>query len=355
MTTRILYLAFAICVLTFFASHVHAQNKRLGTAGASELLIPVGARDIAMGSSGIATSKGVEALYWNPAGVSRMPVSAEAMFSFMSHIADVDISYAAVAAAFPGLGTIGFSFKFVGFGDIPLTTEADPEGRTGRTFAPSYTTLTLGYSRALTDAISAGIGVKIISERIDLVSASGFAFDVGIQYTRLAGLKGLTFGVALKNIGPEMDFDGPGLLHDAEPATGRRPVQPLKSDAASFQLPSSLELGLAYEVPLGEKLIGIANGVFASNNLAEDTYHFGGEIGYFASEGVELYGRGGYNFAENSTITVDGVDYDSHIYGATLGAGIVYMAPGINVTIDYAWRDVEFFDANNIVSVKLGF
>ena len=153
MTTRIFSLALLICVLAFYVTDVSAQNKRLGTAGAAELLIPVGGRDLAMGSSGIATSRGVEALYWNPAGVARMSGGAEGMFSYMSYIADIKTSYAAVAANFGSIGSIGFSIKSLALGDISLTTDEDPEGRTGRTFSPSYVTLTFGYSRALTDAI----------------------------------------------------------------------------------------------------------------------------------------------------------------------------------------------------------
>lgn len=347
MTTRILSLALLFCVLVFCVTDASAQNKRFGTAGASELLLPVGGRDLAMGSSGIATSKGIEALYWNPAGVSRMTESAEGMFSYMSYIADIKMSYVGVAGRFPRLGTLSFSLKTLSFGDIPLTTEADPEGRGGRTYSPAYTTISAGYSRLLTDAISAGLSVKLISERIDLVSATGVGFDVGVQYRDLAGFKGLTFGVAVKNIGPQMAFDGPGLLRDATPAEGRRPQQKFTLESASFDLPSSLELGLAYESPIGDQFTGTVNGVFSNNNLAENTYHFGGELGYMA-ERVHLFGRGGYSFQENN-------DNDSYIYGATLGAGLTYMAPGIVVTVDYAWRDVDLFDANNIISVKLGF
>ena len=347
MTTRILSLALLFCVLVFSLTDASAQNKRYGTAGASELLIPVGGRDVAMGNSGIATSKGVEALYWNPAGVARMNTSAEGMFSYMSYIADIKLSYVAVAGSFRGLGAFSFSLKTLSFGDIPLTTETDPEGIQGRTYSPSYTTLSVGYSRALTDAIAAGFSAKLISERIDLVSATGVAFDVGIQYRDVGGFKGVTLGVAVKNIGPQMAYDGPGLLRDATPAEGRRPQQKFSLTSAVFDLPSSVELGLAYESPIGDQFIGTVDGVFANNNLAENTYHFGGELGYLA-ERVQLFGRAGYSFQENN-------DNDSYIYGATLGAGLVYMAPGIVVTVDYAWRQVDLFDANNIISVKLGF
>ena len=44
------------------------SGNRTGTGGASQLLIPVGARDLAMGGSTISTTYGIEALFWNPAG-----------------------------------------------------------------------------------------------------------------------------------------------------------------------------------------------------------------------------------------------------------------------------------------------
>jgi hypothetical protein len=37
----------------------------------------------------------------------------------------------------------------------------------------------------------------------------GFGFDFGLQY--IAGASGLRFGIALKNLGSSMKFNGPGL------------------------------------------------------------------------------------------------------------------------------------------------
>jgi len=349
MKLRSFYLVLLVSALAVvWATDSSAQaNKRLGTAGAAELLIPVGARDLAMGGAGVASARGVESLHWNPAGVARMSSTAEGMFSYMKYIADINLNYAAVAATFSDLGTFSFSFKSLDFGDIAVTSEDDSEGRAGQTYAPTYTTIGLGFSRALTDAISAGVSLKLVSERIALVSASGVALDLGVQYNQLAGFKGLGLGVAVKNIGPQMRFDGSGLLRDAIPSETQRPEQKVKLDAASFELPSSIELGLTYEYLVGENYVMRASGAFANNNLAENEYHLGGELGYVAS-GLQFFGRGGYTVSENNANSINP-------FGATLGGGLVYKAPGINVTIDYAWRDVDFFDANNIFSVKLGF
>jgi hypothetical protein len=77
-------------------------GTRNGTGGASELIIPVGAHGIALGGSGIATETGLNALYWNPAGISGMTNSVTAEFSHMNYIADIGVEYGAVGVNFEG-------------------------------------------------------------------------------------------------------------------------------------------------------------------------------------------------------------------------------------------------------------
>ena len=126
--------------LVWDGGSVYADGyNRAGTAAAPELLIPVGARDIALGGASIANTSGIESLYWNPAGLARSAVNASAMFSTMSYIADINVNYMAVAARFPKLGTLAFSLKALDVGDIPITTESRPDG-TGGTFSPAFFT-----------------------------------------------------------------------------------------------------------------------------------------------------------------------------------------------------------------------
>lgn len=326
-----------------------AQNKRVGTAAATELLIPVGGRDIALGGSAIASSKGVEAMYWNPAGLSRMTNSAQAMFSSMTYIADIGVNYFAAGGEFGDIGTFGLSIKTLDIGDILVTTNDDPDGLGGRIISPSLVTVGLTYARSITDAISAGATVKIISEQIDRVSASTVAFDFGVQYNNLAGMEGLGLGVALKHIGTQMKFDGSGLLRDAIATGGSRPVQKYKSEAASFELPSLFEIGLSYTRPVGENLNLDLNSSFTNNNLYRDEYKIGAELGY-TIEGFKLFGRAGVTMVPK----ISDVEQDD-IFGPTFGGGILTRTGGVDIIIDYAYRSVDFFDANQIFSVKFGF
>ncbi len=348
MKYRVFYITLCFCVaLVLMINTVEAQNQRSGSSAAPELLIPVGARDLALGGSSLANSSGVESIHWNPAGLGRISYDAEGMFSSMSYIADIGVSYGAVASKFGNFGVVGLSVKSLSFGDIPLTTDADPDGDGGRFFSPTYFVLGFSYGRLLTDAISAGGTFKVISESIDRVSATGIAIDVGVQYHRIAGVDGLQLGVAVKNIGPQMKFDGSGLYHVATVIDGRRPEQNFKSDAASFELPSLVEIGFSYTKKVENNMMWSLNSSFTNNNLYLDEYRLGGEVGYFFKD-VQLFGRGGYAFLPQA-------DDDAQIYGVTLGVGVGYKAEGVNITVDYAYRQVDFFDSNNIISLKLGF
>ncbi len=356
MKTKLIAAALVLSVVLIMVPQMVAQNKRIGTAAATELLIPIGARDLAMGGSTISNSTGLESIYWNPAGLGRLRTSAEAMFSSLTWLADVDVAYGAVGAQFGSFGTVALSVKSIGFGDIPLTTDDDPENRSGRVFSPTYVTIGMSYGRALTDAISVGGTLKLVSEQIDRVNASGFALDFGVQYNGLAGINGLQIGVAVKNIGPQMQFEGSGLLRDASSSEGLRPEQKYSTIAAAFELPSTVEIGLSYMSTLSNNLNYTVGGSFANNNLYVDEFRVGGEISY-GLESLTLFGRAGTNFVPQASLLGSDSDADENenIFGPSFGLGFRYVSGGIDVTVDYAYRTVEFFDGNSVFAVKFGF
>jgi hypothetical protein len=351
MNKRFSFGAFLLClsVVMMFGT-VGAQNQRTGTSAATELLIPVGARDFAMGGSSLAMSSGVEAIHWNPAGVSRISGSAEAMFSTMSylHLAGIQVSYGAAAASFGGFGTVGLSIKSLDFGEIPLTTVDDPEGRSGATFSPTYVTVGLTYSRQITDATSVGVTAKLINETIARVSQSGVAFDIGLQYHGLLDVPGLQLGLAVKNIGPEMKFEGAGLLRSAISSEGSRPEQKYASVAAGFELPSMIDIGLTYTGQVEDNMKYSISGSYTNNNLYVDEYRVGAEYGIILSS-ISLFARGGYSFVPQVTESSD------RIFGATLGVGINYKSAGTDITLDFGYRKVQLFNYDTILSLKVGF
>lgn len=334
-----------LCLALVFLVSVNgiAQEQRIGTNAASQLLIPVGARHIALGGANLATVSGAEAIFWNPAGVARSNYTADVMFSYMSHIADININYVALAVKFGGFGTIGFSVKSMDIGDIIVTSEVAPDG-TGALLSPQFVTAGLTYSRQLTDAISFGGTVNLISESFERVNSSGVAFDFGVQYRGLAAIDGLSLAVTIKNLGPAMQYGGSGLLNSAQLDGVDRGGTPLLIQAQKDELPSFFVFGLSYKMSVGETSSLELASTFQDNNFQDDTGQFGAEYNYDDM----FYARGGYTISPAAA-------NDASIYSFTLGGGLHYDFSNIGVTIDYAYRDVKFFSASNVFSIKLGF
>ena len=334
-----------LLLLTIFASgYVFAGGgSRNGTAGATELLIPVGARGIAMSSATLTNATGVEALYWNPANVARGSENTNVLFSHMNYIADINVEYGAISTNIEGFGALALSIKSLNIGDIPVTTVTNPDG-TGQTFSPQYTTVGFTYSRLLSDRIAVGVTTNLVMETLGLVSTTGVAFNIGLSYANLGNVEGLNIAFVLKNIGPQMKYDGSGLYYSAISDELDRPTQLYKVQAASFELPSTLEIGLGYNYNINESNKLILNGVFQNSNFYADEYKVGAEYGYNNT----FFVRAGYDYLSE-------VSADYNIYGLTAGAGVQYNMGGLNVKFDYAYRDVDFFDANHVFTVTLGF
>jgi len=343
---KIFKLISVIILLLAVSNAFAAGGSRTGTAGATQLLIPVGPRGIAMGESNLVTASGIEALFWNPAGVSHMTNNADVMFSYMDYIADIGVQYGAVAANFEGFGTISFAVKSLSVGDIAVTTTSNPDG-TGETFSPTEIVAGLSYSKMLTDAISVGITANFVTETLAEVSATGFSFDFGVIYNNLADINGLSIGVVAKNFGTDMTFDGTGLYQVvSEPPYNVNRY--LTVQAAPFQMPFNFQLAAGYKKPLDEINSLEFTGIYMNNNFSPDEYKLGAEYGY----NNMFFVRAGYQFSNDPGESFGDSNY---LYGFTAGAGFNYDVEGFSVKIDYAYRYAQFFDGNNVFALTLGF
>ncbi len=323
------------------------RPDKAGVAAAPELLIPVGARSIALSGSSLAIAEGIESIFWNPAGLSRSEHGSNAMFTHMNYIADIGVEYLAVSTSFAGFGTVGVSLKSLSFGDIPITTEDQPDG-TGEIASPTFFVIGGTYSRQLTDRIAIGVTTNLISERMERVSSSDVSFNIGVQYLGIAGVNGLSLGVAVKNIGPQMTYGGPGLLRQGQVNDVLQPASFYVVQAASAELPSVMEIGLGYSSLLTEGSKVNLSGMFQNNNFSEDEYKVGAEYAY--NDMVFL--RGGYNFVSQQT---GRENIFSGAFGWSFGLGFRTMLGDVDASIDYAYRAAEFFGGNNVFGISFGF
>ncbi|MGC8595583.1 MAG: PorV/PorQ family protein [Candidatus Kryptoniota bacterium] len=333
-----------VLMVTAFSAGLAFAQTRVGTSAAPELEIPVGAQYVGMSGSPLAFVQGVEAITWNPAGVDWGGKTGGALFSYRSYIADMGISYVAVVGRF-GFGSLGLSFRSFNIGTINVTTEFSPDG-TGERITPTFFVGGLTYSKLLSDRVSVGLNVNVISESIGRVSTSGLSFDAGVQYKDLIGIKGLATGIAVRNIGPSMTYGGSGLWVSANDPASERGTTFYKIQAAAFQLPSVFEIGLGYSYPIDSQDELILSGTYQNNNFGIDEYRVGVQYGFRNS----LYIRGGYNYSKDPSGVV------SIWENYTLGAGVALQSlTGLDLSFDYAFVPVQHFNPNHLFDLKIGF
>lgn len=342
----------AATIAIIFSSLVFADGgNRVGTAGSTQLLIPVGVRGIAMGLTTITDSKGVEALFWNPANLSR-EVGTSVTFSQMSYIADIGVQYGAIGINLGNLGSLGFAIKSLSIGDIPVTTVDDPDGN-GQFFKPSFITTGLTYSIMLSDRVSVGLTTNLNFEKLGNVSKSNISFNVGISYNNLANVNGLSLGVVLKNFGPQSSYTGSGLnaiSTTTSTSTGTAFLRGGKNfyviQAATEELPTTLELGIGYHFSISQDNEFQANGVFQNSNYYYDEYRLGAEYAFRNM----IFLRGGYQFIANATD-----DYAKQ-NSLSLGFGVKFGIGGdLNILIDYGYQQRKLFNDTHTFGVTLAF
>ncbi len=329
------------------SSLAHAGNeKRNGQSSGQQLLVPVGAVGTALAGAPTASISGLEAIYWNPAGLAASPGSA-GMFSYTRWLADINVSYAAVSTSFGRFGSLGLSFKAFDFGEISRTDEDNPDGN--GTYSPTFLTVGLTYSKQMTDRILFGMTGKMVSERIVQTSATGFGVDVGLQYRTSAN--GLKLGVALKNLGTGLRYSGSDLEQKVQ-LPGQQPGAqnaPLSQIGQKADFPTTFEIGVGYDVPVASSQTLSVMGNFRSNNYGNDNYQLGAQ--YALSNIVFL--RGGYDLLAGES----GDSKKDAFNGLSLGAGLNYAMSGTGqISFDYAYKQTQLLsNGTQWFTVKIGF
>ena len=206
---------------TFFLfgliSSVSAQES------AAFLKLGVGARAIGMGGAYTAVADDVNALSWNPAGLSRLS-KRELGFTHAELVAGV--RYDVVGYAHPlGFGTLAGGAAYLTQGTIE---GRDGAGRITGGFSAHDSALTLGYA-AKVSGTRLGATMKVLQSQIANVSAQTAAFDLGAQYELSSFGPGRPMlGISVLNVGPGLKFQ-----------EQRSP------------LPLTIGAGLGYRLPLG--------------------------------------------------------------------------------------------------------
>lgn len=382
-----------LALLTIGTTNVWAGNRdRSGQSGASHLLIDPWARSNGMANAGIAEIRGLESMYSNVAGltyVKKTEISFNRTQYLVGSQAGVNINSIGFAQHLgrkgKDFGVLGVSFYSMGFGNIEITSVAQPEGGLG-TFSPNLMYIGLHYAKSFNNFIKGGISIKVINESISDLHATGFALDAGVQYT--AGkFENFKIGVTLKNIGLPMSYKGDGMTFLGRIA-GTPVDQTLAVRSAEYEMPALLAIGVSYDfLFFGGEYASMSKedleaegltrddakhritlaGSFTANSYSRDIFALGLEYGFmnyfmvragYALENVTGQKETEYDALgnEQQKLTAILFNSDSFFAGPSLGATCVIPLKkgntGSRIYIDYAYRFTNQWKGNHYIGLK---
>lgn len=355
---KIISLVILLAVLLPNMTLKAGNDDRRGTAGAGELLINPWARSAGWSNVSTACGTGIDALFTNVAGLGHTP-GTEFYFNYSHWLNNSDIGLFSVglAQSLGDYGVLGLSVNSMSFGSIERTTVSSPEIGNNGTFKPTLMNIGVSFARAFSSSIYAGATLKIVSEGIDNVTATGVGFDAGVQYVTGDDYE-IKFGIALKNWGPSMSFSGDGLSMNATPQNSDH-TQTMEQRSLEWELPSSLSIGASYDFLFAEKQHRLTvAGNYESMAFAKDLYTLGLEYGflnYFMVRCGYTYQGGGTNdiYEEDSEKTNFSNGFTA---GATINAPLVKAKGdkrGVNLSIDYAYRSTVILDGIHTIGIRL--
>jgi len=185
------------------------------------LKLGAGSRAVGMGEAFVAVANDANSAYWNPAGLTQIS-GTELTFTHNKWLQDITNEFVAVGFRV-GDNAFGVSFMSNSIGGIERRVK--PAAEPIDVLTAHDIMFGISYARNFGSNLSSGLTVKYLYQKIYVESSAGVAVDWGLQYqTPLSGLKS---GLSLQNFGV---------------------VTKLRDE--STKLPQTIQLGLAYQLPL---------------------------------------------------------------------------------------------------------
>ncbi|HWN80516.1 MAG TPA: PorV/PorQ family protein [Candidatus Udaeobacter sp.] len=302
-------------MLAFAAGQAQATEifEKVGTIGGQFLKIGIGARATAMGEAYTSIADDATAVFWNPAGVARLSGNIVS-FSHAAWPAELDLNQGAYIFSVGFIpGMMAVHARALSMDPILRTDTTHPEGD-GTFFDAGDFAIGFTYGRSFTDKFSAGVGVNYVQETLADYDASTATFDFGVLYD--TGYRSLRIGMAIANIGSEMEF-----IED------------------TVKMPIVFRLGSSIKVVESGPHAALAAVEFSHPPDNAERGNLGSEYSFKDF----LFIRGGYKF-----------NYDSE--GLTAGAGVKFPASSAaTAKLDYSWSDFETLGGVHRFSAELSF
>ncbi len=314
-----------------------ANFTNTGASGSVFTKIWVGARSAAMGGGYSALSDDVTALYWNPAGIARLP-GVNVGASYTRWFGGIAHNFIGATLPISDKYRLGVALTMVDYGGIEAASIA--KDANAGTFNANDLSFGVSIAGALTDRFSYGATVKYLRSSISDMSAEGIAFDAGSLYQ--TDFNNIKISMDLSNLGSDRNFTGNSLsLLATNPGTNAV-GSPLSTmlNTSNFPLPLIFRIGLGADVFQGkvenQKLNLDLD--FSTHSDGPEQFNLGGE--YVWNDMVAI--RAGYAFNQDQL-------------GLGTGAGFHYKTEDFTGVVDYALNLTKNFGAIHRISISAAF
>lgn len=213
-------------IITVLAVAMAAVSSFAAVNNNASIIFPllsmgVGARALGMGDAYTAVADDASAVYWNTAGLSRVK-SGQLGLTYDKWF--VDTMFGQIQFAYPlSVGTIGADIIYLNTGSL---MGMDDSGHPTQALNLYNIGGCVGYGISLTESISVGVALKLISQSTGNLSSSGIAADAGFLFK--TGI--FAAGLNLQNIG--------------------------SSSGSGYSLPTNIKVGIAVK-PIDERSHGL--------------------------------------------------------------------------------------------------
>ncbi|MDD5688209.1 MAG: PorV/PorQ family protein [Elusimicrobia bacterium] len=306
----------AVMLSVMFTCVTCISNAEAGVGSSTMqfLKLGVGAKQEGMGGAQAAVAEDVNSVYWNPAGLGSVSAT-ELSFMHLSHFEGISYEYLAIGHPISEDSTIGLQIMYLNYGSIRKTLEDvygayDTAGSLG-----NYSAKDMGgaisYGKQVDETINIGGSLKMVSQKIDTDSASGFGLDLGAEYVPVKG--GIQLGLAVQNIGGKVGSDS---------------------------LPGNIKAGLGKKLSVFESENNLT--IAADINYGLDTDSMRENIGMELLIAEMLSIRAGYK-----------IGYDEESY--TLGGGFKIAGESSSFDMDYAFIPTKDLGDTHRISLGIRF
>ena len=201
-------LALLLPALAISATASDFSRAAVATTGSEFLLTDIGGRGIAMGGAFTALADDASSLYWNPAGLARIP-RLSASFMYADQLAGINYQSLGYAQRINDSSVMGAGFRYQDFGDVDHT---DISGNNLGVFHPRNTVVELGWGQSIYDLSDSEMDVAmgVVGRWIHsdtLLTADGYGGDIGVRARFFNWLYPYDLAFTAQNLGKGQKFD----------------------------------------------------------------------------------------------------------------------------------------------------